>query len=117
VYGQITVLTGLLILSLSARGKAQGNLVFNGGFDTSAAGWTLGNGANQVNGCVLPDTLSPSPSSDPTASQTIGALSTLRNQISGYSALSWHFRTAKSFTNPLRSIFASMLKGAGLLAA
>jgi hypothetical protein len=73
------VLTALALLLLPRLATAQGNLIFNGGFDSSAAGWTLTNGAswpllgNPGNAVGL-DNLSPSPSTDPTASQTINSL-------------------------------------------
>ena len=38
-------LTGLVLLLLPRLVTAQGNFVFNGGFDTDASGWTLINGA------------------------------------------------------------------------
>jgi hypothetical protein len=73
------VLTAVVLSCFSQSANAQGNLVVNGGFDSSAAGWTLTNGAswplsgNPGNAVGL-DNPSPSPSTDPTASQTINSL-------------------------------------------
>jgi len=73
------VLSAFAFLLLPRLATAQGNLVVNGGFDSSAAGWALINGAswpllgNPGNAVGL-DNLSPSPSTDPTASQTINGL-------------------------------------------
>jgi hypothetical protein len=54
---------------------AQGNLVFNGSFDSGAAGWTLANGAHLIPGISV-DLYNSSPSLSvlPTASQTINSL-------------------------------------------
>jgi len=62
--------------------KAQGNLVFNGGFDTNTNGWVLVNGASwpwsgNPGACVNLSNETPSPSNDPTASQTINSLTPL----------------------------------------
>lgn len=63
---------------------AQGNLVFNGGFDSNANGWMIINvtggfgysaAGGNPGGDVLLDNLTPSPSSAPTARQTISGLS------------------------------------------
>jgi hypothetical protein len=74
----VVALTTLLLVSSPDQGKAQGNLVFNGGFDTSAVGWTLTDGAfysgpGNPGGAVQLDG-GPSSSNDPTASQTINSL-------------------------------------------
>jgi hypothetical protein len=76
-------LQSLALLTLPHLTLAQGNLILNGGFDTSANGWTIintpgGFGYSSVGGnpggCVLLDNVSPSLSSDPTASQTVNIL-------------------------------------------
>ena len=79
-YFAITAWACLLIPRLVT---AQGNLVFNGGFDSNANGWTIINTpggfgystvAGNPGGGVLLDNIAPSSSSDPTASQTINSL-------------------------------------------
>lgn len=76
----IVALTTLLLVSLPDGANAQGNLVFNGGFDSNAAGWTLSDGSffistfGNPSGCVRLDNASPSPSLTPSASQTVGGL-------------------------------------------
>ena len=76
----IAALTTLILVSLPDRAKAQGNLLFNGGFDTNAAGWTLSDGSffistfGKPSGCVRLDNARPSPSLTPSASQTVGGL-------------------------------------------
>jgi PEP-CTERM motif len=76
-------LQSLALLTLPHLTFAQGNLIFNGGFDTSANGWTIINtpggfgyssAGGNPGGCVLLDNISPSLSSDPTASQTVSTL-------------------------------------------
>jgi hypothetical protein len=76
-------LTVLAILCPLSSAIAQGNLVFNGGFDTGVAGipdgWTMTNGAvwgglgNPTPAVALLNE-NPSPFTDPTASQTISGL-------------------------------------------
>jgi hypothetical protein len=77
------VMTAWACLLLPRLATAQGNLVFNGGFDSNANGWTIintpgGFGFSPVvgnpGGGVLLDNIEPSSSSDPTASQTINSL-------------------------------------------
>lgn len=82
----ILVLTTLIIVSLSDRAKAQGNLVFNGGFNVNTAGWTLTNGASYAyignpGLAVGLDNEIPSPSINPTASQTINSLTPATSYI------------------------------------
>lgn len=75
-------LTILLLVSSPDQGKAQGNLVFNGGFDTSAVGWILSNVSfggyestkGNPAGDVALDITPPSSTADPTAGQTINSL-------------------------------------------
>jgi hypothetical protein len=76
-------MTAWACLLLPRLATAQGNLVFNGGFDSNANGWTIintpgGFGFSPVvgnpGGGVLLDNIEPSSSSDPTASQTINSL-------------------------------------------
>ncbi len=70
----------LVVLPLGV--SAQGNLVFNGGFDTDASGWMLvdmsmGGGFETTKGNPPGDVVLasfPSPDTDPTASQTINSL-------------------------------------------
>lgn len=74
-----SILAASILLFLHHSAPAQGNLVFNGGFNTNAAGWTLSNGASWPWGvnpsyAVGLDNISPSPFTDPTASQTINGL-------------------------------------------
>ncbi len=74
----------LMALSLfwAQLSSGQGNLVFNGGFDTSAAGWaitnvSLGGGYESTKGNPPGDVVldaTPSSSTDPTISQTINGL-------------------------------------------
>ena len=73
------LLVPLLFVSQDLGG--QGTLVFNGGFDASAAGWILTNGAGWAGpdkgnpgGFVDLDSLAPSAADDPTASQLINGL-------------------------------------------
>jgi hypothetical protein len=77
------LLQGLALLALPNLAVAQGNLVFNGSFDSNASGWTIINTpggfgyssvAGNPGGGVLLDNISPSSLSDPTASQTISSL-------------------------------------------
>jgi hypothetical protein len=77
------VLTAWALLLVPRLATAQGNLVFNGGFDSNANGWIISNAPNgfgyssvggHPGGDVLLDNIAPSPSSDPTASQTISSL-------------------------------------------
>jgi hypothetical protein len=77
------VLTAWALLLVPQLATAQGNLIFNGGFDSNANGWIIINAPNgfgyssvggHPGGDVLLDNISPSPSSDPTASQTISNL-------------------------------------------
>jgi hypothetical protein len=74
------ILIALALSRFSQSATAQGNLVLNGGFDTSAAGWILANGAEyeltkgNPAGDIALDSIHPSPSTDPTASQTINSL-------------------------------------------
>jgi len=76
----IVILTTLTFVCFSNQGKAQGNLVFNGGFDSNAVGWTLSNGSSFIStfgnpsGSVRLGNASPSPSLIPSASQTVGGL-------------------------------------------
>jgi hypothetical protein len=72
-------LTALALLLLPQLATAQGNLVVNGGFDTSADGWTLTNGAfwpflGNPGYAVGLDNPTPSPSTEPTASQIVTGL-------------------------------------------
>jgi hypothetical protein len=74
------VLMALLFISFSNWADAQGNFVFNGGFDTDASGWTINNGLSFYNakngnppGDFVLDDISPS-STDPTVSQIINGL-------------------------------------------
>jgi hypothetical protein len=71
-------LTTLLLVSLPNGGKAQGNLVFNGGFDTSTTGWmttnVFGSGYESAQGNPPGDLLLDGLSSPSTASQTITSL-------------------------------------------
>ena len=39
----VVALMALIFISFSNWADAQGNLVFNGGFDTNAVGWTINN--------------------------------------------------------------------------
>jgi hypothetical protein len=81
---KIYILSTMLALLLLPRlATAQGNLIANGSFSSNASGWIIVNtpggfGYQSVGGnpggCVLLDNVSPSPSSDPTASQTISSL-------------------------------------------
>jgi hypothetical protein len=73
----------LALLTIARLVTAQDNLVVNGAFNGNANGWTIsdtpgGFGYSSVvgnpGGGVLLDNISPSPSSDPTASQTISGL-------------------------------------------
>lgn len=71
----------LMMLCFSQSISAQSNLVFNGGFDTNAAGWILTNraswpwGGNPGSGFAIGlDNVNPSSSTDPMASQTINGL-------------------------------------------
>jgi hypothetical protein len=84
------ILAALTLSSFSQSATAQGNLVFNGGFDAGASGWIIVNtpggfGYSSVGGnpgsCVLLDNTTPSPSTDPTASQTINSLTPGANYI------------------------------------
>ncbi len=75
------VLTSLALLLLPQLATAQGNFVFNGDFDTSAAGWMItnifGSGYESTSGNPPGDVslFGPvSPSTSPTASQTINGL-------------------------------------------
>jgi hypothetical protein len=78
----VLALAVLVLVSLPNRGNAQGNLVFNGGFDTSAAGWTItnvfGSGYEATKGNPAGDVAlgidPPSSTTVPTASQTINSL-------------------------------------------
>lgn len=70
-----------LLLLAPQFSSGQGNLVFNGGFDSGSSGWTLTNGAawagplkGNPGGFVDLDALSPSLSTDPTISQSINGL-------------------------------------------
>ncbi len=71
------------LLAMARLATAQDNLVVNGDFGSNAVGWTItdtlfGFGYSPVvgnpGGGVLLDNIIPSPSSDPTASQTITSL-------------------------------------------
>lgn len=71
------------LMTIARLATAQNNLVVNGDFNGNANGWTIsdtpgGFGYSSVvgnpGGGVLLDNISPSPSSDPTASQTISGL-------------------------------------------
>jgi hypothetical protein len=73
----------LAVLLLPPLATAQGNLVVNGSFSGSANGWQIiniagGFGYSSIGGnpggCVSLDTVPPSASTDPTASQTINGL-------------------------------------------
>jgi opacity protein-like surface antigen len=71
-------LLSVLLALLLNQAQAQGNLVVNGGFDAGTSGWTLTNGAfgdfkagNPVPCLQFGNT----PSSNPSASQTINGLS------------------------------------------
>lgn len=77
----ISILATLLLYPI--LGIAQGNLVFNGGFDTSAAGWLASNiGVNggyfatkgNPDGFFFLYNNAPSPTTDPTIRQTINGL-------------------------------------------
>lgn len=77
------VMTAVGLLLVPRLAVGQGDLVFNGGFDSNANGWTIINvtggfgysaGGGNPGGDVLLDNLTPSPSSVPTASQTISGL-------------------------------------------
>jgi len=76
------ILTALALSCLPQWAVAQDNLVVNGGFDTSAAGWTVTNsdlgGYSSKNGnppgSFILDSLSPSLSIYPAISQTINSL-------------------------------------------
>jgi len=72
------IFTTWVLLSLLHLAIAQSNLVFNGGFDTNGAGWTFVNGAHfgwlGNPGYAVGLDGEPSPSNDPTASQTINSL-------------------------------------------
>ena len=78
----LVAVTVLVFVSAPNATEAQGNLVVNGGFDFNAAGWiitnVLGSGYESTKGNppgdVALDSLSPSLSTDPTASQTITSL-------------------------------------------
>ena len=85
--------------------QAQGNLVVNGTF-TNASGWTLSNGTfyqsvlGNPGGCVVLDSVTPSPSTDPSATQTVTGLTPgLSYAVSGQYAASKD-RGAGSYTNP-----------------
>jgi hypothetical protein len=76
-------MTAWVLLLVPGMAVAQGNLVSNGGFDSNADGWTIINvsggfgystAGGNPGGDVLLDNLTPSPSSTPTASQTISGL-------------------------------------------
>lgn len=78
-------LTAWAMLIATRLAAAQDNLVINGDFGGNANGWTITNtpggfGYSSVvgnpGGGVLLDNVTPSPSSDPTASQTISGLTT-----------------------------------------
>ncbi|MGI8966931.1 MAG: hypothetical protein ACR2H1_12710, partial [Limisphaerales bacterium] len=67
----------LLLSVLSSRG--QGNLVFNGNFESGSLGWTLARGAHITGGNrpgleVFLGSTNASPANEPTASQTISGL-------------------------------------------
>jgi hypothetical protein len=73
------------VLAIARLAMGQDNLVVNGTFSGNANGWTVintpgGFGYSSVvgnpGGGVLLDNVTPSPSSDPTASQTISGLTT-----------------------------------------
>lgn len=76
------VSSALVFWLLPQRATAQGNLVVNGSFDTNASGWVITNTSGfgyqsilgNPGGFVLLDNIAPSPSTDPTASQTINGL-------------------------------------------
>jgi len=74
-----SVLAGLLFLLNAKFAIAQGNLVVNGGFN-GATGWVITNGAfyqsiqGNPDGCVVLDSVSPSASTDPSATQTVTGL-------------------------------------------
>ena len=76
----LAVLTTLLLVSVPHGARAQGTVVVNGGFDTSAAGWTLSDGSffgasfGNPPGSVRLDNANPSPSITPSASQTVTGL-------------------------------------------
>ncbi len=81
---KILVMTAWVFLLVPRLAMAQGNLVFNGGFDSNANGWMIINvtggfgysaAGGNPGGDVLLDNLTPSPSSAPTANQTISGLS------------------------------------------
>jgi hypothetical protein len=70
-----SLFAALIGFSVAFLSHAQGNLVFNGGFDGNADGWTLENQALYLSGgSVRLGSLSPSPLTDPIASQTINSL-------------------------------------------
>jgi hypothetical protein len=77
------VLAAFGLLFLPRLATAQGNLVVNGSFSGSANGWLVTNtpggfgyqsSGGNPGGCVSLDNVTPSASSDPTASQTISGL-------------------------------------------
>ena len=78
----IVALATLILVLLPDWAKAQGNLVFNGGFDISAVGWIITNASfggyestkGNPAGDVALDVIPPSPITDPVASQTIHSL-------------------------------------------
>src|ERR1043165_492220 len=74
------ILILLVFVSCRGRARAQGTLVFNGGFATNTDGWILANGAGfeftkgNPAGDVALGSIPPSDTTDPTASQTINSL-------------------------------------------
>lgn len=95
----------LALLLLSQLSTAQGNLVVNGTFTGGADGWALSNGSfyqsvqGNPGGCVVLDSVSPSASTDPSATQTVAGLSSgLPYAVSGQYA-SAKDRAAGSYPN------------------
>jgi hypothetical protein len=74
------ILVLLIFVSCGGKARAQGTLVFNGGFATNINGWIVANGAEfeftkgNPAGDVALGSVLPSNTTDPTASQTINSL-------------------------------------------
>lgn len=75
--------TKIALTGIATQAHAQGNLVFNGGFDTDASGWTGGNlglsagyrpDKGNPGGFFVLDNANPSSSTDPIISQMITGL-------------------------------------------
>ena len=106
-----------IMLLLTQTVVAQGNLVFNGGFEAGSTGWTLVRGAHVTGAASRPGlavflaSTNASPANEPTASQTINSLiAATRYLVSG----EYLVQKDRGGASPTNASFGVALNGAYL---